>query len=119
MKPLIVLLIVSLPFVFGKLPDWLINKIDSPVSLLSNTEENTLTLTNGIISRTFLTSPGFVTIDFYSHEKNSSVLRALNPEVLSKTLTLLSSNLTIINTYKLPTELYWLGGVLFVYYRVP
>ena len=33
-----------LPFALGRLPDWLIEKNDSPVSLVSNTENNTLIL---------------------------------------------------------------------------
>ena len=46
-------------------------------------KDGVLRMTNGIVTRTFLTSPGFVTIDLYSHERNSSVLRAVDPEVLS------------------------------------
>ena len=71
------------PTALGKIPDWLIKKIDYPAEILENTEESTLTLTNGLVSRTFLYSPGFATIDLYSHEKNSSVLRAIDVEVLS------------------------------------
>ena len=82
MKSFILILIICFPFVVGKLPDWLVKKINYPVDILNNAEEKTLMLTNGVISRTFLLSPGFATIDYYSHEKNSSVLRALNPEVL-------------------------------------
>ena len=71
------------PTALGKTPDWLIKKIDYPAEILENTEDRTLTLTNGLVSRTFLYSPGFATIDLYSHEKNSSVLRAIDVEVLS------------------------------------
>ena len=71
------------PTALGKIPDWLIKKIDYPAEILENTEDRTLTLTNGLVSRTFLYSPGFATIDLYSHEKNSSVLRAIDVEVLS------------------------------------
>ena len=71
------------PTALGKIPDWLIKKIDYPAEILENTEDRTLTLTNGLVSRTFLYSPGFATIDLYSHEKNSSVLRAIDAEVLS------------------------------------
>ena len=70
------------PTALGKIPDWLIKKIDYPAEILENTEDSTLTLTNGLVSRTFLYSPGFATIDLYSHEKNSSVLRAIDVEVL-------------------------------------
>ena len=70
------------PTALGNIPDWLIKKIDYPAEILENTEESTLTLTNGLVSRKFLYSPGFATIDLYSHEKNSSVLRAIDVEVL-------------------------------------
>ena len=65
------------------LPDWLIRKIDQPVEILTNDVDGTITITNGLISRVFKLWPGFVTIDLYSHEKNSSVLRAVGPEVIS------------------------------------
>ena len=68
-------------FGVGRIPDWLVNKVDFPVRLVKNANNKTITLTNGIISRTFSLTPGFATIDLYSHEKNSSLLRALGPEV--------------------------------------
>ena len=64
------------------LPDWLIRKIDQPVEMLTNDIDGTITITNGLVSRVFKLWPGFVTKDLYSHEKNSSVLRALGPEVI-------------------------------------
>ena len=67
--------------VVGRIPDWLVKKVDFPVRLVKDSNNKTLTLTNGIISRTFSLSPGFATIDLYSHEKNCSLLRALGPEV--------------------------------------
>ena len=83
MNKLFVVLSLVLQLAICKLPDWLVKKIDYPAHVVENDEDKTLTLTNGIVSRTFLLSPGFVTIDLYSHEKNSSVLRALGPEVQS------------------------------------
>ena len=59
--------------------DWLVTRVDVPTTL-QTTPRDTLVLTNGLISREFLKSPGFSTIDFYSHEKESSLLRALAPE---------------------------------------
>ena len=39
-------------------------------------------LTNGLVTKNFSLTPGlFAAIDFYSHEKNSSLLRAISPEV--------------------------------------
>ena len=63
------------------LPDWLVTEVKIPAELKKYADGRVLKLTNGIVTRTFLTDPGFVTIDLYSHEKNSSVLRALDPEV--------------------------------------
>ena len=86
------------PTALGKIPDWLIKKIDYPAEILENTEDSTLTLTNGLVSRTFLYSPGFATIDLYSHEKNSSVLRAIDVEVFffSGSWTKIISRITIL-----------------------
>ena len=64
------------------LEDWLVTEIKVP-AVVAEVEGGLLKLTNGIVTRTFLTRPGFATVDLYSHEKNSSVLRALDPEVTS------------------------------------
>jgi hypothetical protein len=55
-------------------PDWLIENIDveSRLRILPN---DILELTNGLISRQFTIKPGFATINFFSHEKKSSLLR--------------------------------------------
>ena len=55
-------------------PDWLIENIDveSRLRILPN---DILELTNGLISRQFTSKPGFATINFFSHEKKSSLLR--------------------------------------------
>lgn len=82
MKTLFIVLNLCVQLAMCKLPDWLIKKIDHPVHIVENGYDNTLTLTNGLISRTFKLSPGFTTIDLYSLEKNCSVLRALGPEVV-------------------------------------
>ena len=55
--------------------------------MLTNDTDGTITITNGLVSRVFklfkdIDGGGFVMIDLYSHEKNSSVLRALGPEVI-------------------------------------
>ena len=55
-------------------PDWLIEDIGikSRLRILPN---NIIELTNGLISRQFTFKPGFATVDFFSHEKKSSLLR--------------------------------------------
>ncbi len=65
-------------------PDWLVDTIEWTSDV--ERKGDTLVLTNGLISRTFLLTPGLVTTDFYSHEKRSSLLRALAPEVRMATL---------------------------------
>ena len=59
--------------------DWLINKIEIPTQLLK-IDKNTICLSNGLVSRYFSLVPDFVTIDFYSNELESSILRTVNPE---------------------------------------
>jgi hypothetical protein len=60
-------------------PDWLVHKMKWP-SVVQETGEE-LTLTNGLISKRFRTTPAFAAVDFYSHEKRSSLMRAIAPEV--------------------------------------
>ena len=62
------------------LPDWLVTDIKIPVQVTKQGSD-LLRMSNGLVTRTFLLNPGFVTMDLYSHEKNSSVLRAIDPEV--------------------------------------
>lgn len=63
------------------LDDWLVTKISTPSELIK-IGPDTIRLTNGIVQRDFLVSPDFVTIDFFSLEKQSSLLRAVGPEAL-------------------------------------
>jgi len=63
------------------LDDWLVTKITTPSQLLK-IGPDTIRLTNGLVYRDFLISPDFVTVDFYSVEKQSSILRAISPEAL-------------------------------------
>lgn len=65
----------------AKMPDWLIKKVTTSTQLQKLSNGN-LRLTNGLISREFVLHPDFATIDFISHEKDSSLLRALNPEAV-------------------------------------
>ena len=63
------------------IPDWLVTKITTPTEL-EKIGPNRIRLTNGLIARDFITYPDFGTIDFYSFEKDQSLLRAINPEAL-------------------------------------
>ena len=58
--------------------DWLIDPRKFKTIYLE--ENNRLRLTNGLIQRDFTFEPNFGTIDFYSVEDDSSLLRAFSPE---------------------------------------
>ena len=60
-------------------PDWLITNITTMPAFTKNSD-NTYTLSNGLISRTFTFSPGFGTVDFYSFNRQASLLRAIDVE---------------------------------------
>jgi hypothetical protein len=57
-------------------PDWLVTTVTTPTQLI-NMGPGRFRLTNGLISRDFINSPDFATIDFFSHEKKQSILRAI------------------------------------------
>jgi len=76
-------LFILIPCFHCKLKDWLINDFNEPSKFIKNID-GSFTLTNGLISRTFSTKPGFTTIDYYSYEKQTSLLRALSPETVIK-----------------------------------
>jgi len=57
-------------------PDWLVTRISTPTELLS-IGSGRYRLTNGLISRDFVIKPDFATVDFYSHERKQSLLRAI------------------------------------------
>ena len=63
----------------GTPPDWLVTKVTNPTTL-TKTPQGTLLLSNGLIAREFGVTPDFFTIDYFSYEKNSSLLRAVGPE---------------------------------------
>jgi len=58
------------------IPDWLITRITTPTELVS-VGPGTYRLTNGLISRDFVVTPDFATVEFYSHERKQSLLRAI------------------------------------------
>lgn len=66
--------------VSGKVPDWLVQDISQETRCTANGQ--TLLLTNGLIAREFYIAPDFFTSDFYSYEKESSLLRAVVPEAV-------------------------------------
>ena len=67
-------------------PDWLRDDVAWKSEVVRRDKDglDSLVITNGLVSRTFILSPGLATVDFYSHEKKSSLIRALGPEVGAK-----------------------------------
>ena len=62
-------------------PDWLITDVNVKTHLRKG-QDNVIELANGLISRRFSVTPNFATIDFFSHEKKSSLIRAIQPEAV-------------------------------------
>jgi len=63
----------------ARIPDWLITDVKTPTTV-TKTENGNLLLTNGLIRREFSIHPDFTTVDYYSIEKQASLLRAISPE---------------------------------------
>ena len=63
------------------LPDWLVTDITTPTQLVK-TPRGTLSLNNGLVSREFTLTPDFGTVDYYSMERDCSLLRAISPEAV-------------------------------------
>jgi hypothetical protein len=61
-------------------PDWLVTRVTTPATVTPG-PNGTLTFGNGLISRTFSTSP-FATVDYWSHQTSSSLLRGIQPEAI-------------------------------------
>src|SRR6218665_2492678 len=75
------LMVCTVTKIYSAFPDWLVTKVTTPTQLVQ-VKPDQIRLTNGLISRDFLLQPDFVTIDFFSHEKRQSLLRAISPESL-------------------------------------
>ena len=100
---------VDLPeaVILGEAQDWLVHRITTPVTLTPESSSPItcrpppippssspspspsppltppcLRLTNGLLSRVFLFSPTFGTVDLYSHSSRRSLLRTLTPEAV-------------------------------------
>ena len=65
----------------SSVPDWLVTTVSEPVEF-QQLDSTTWMLTNGLISRTFTTSPDFGTVNFYSYTAEASILRAIYPEAM-------------------------------------
>ena len=65
----------------AKFPDWLISDFKKQTTL-SKTKDGNLILSNGLISREFSVTPDFTTVNYFNHEKQTSILRAISPETI-------------------------------------
>ena len=61
-----------------RVPDWLVHEIIDRSHVVQG--DNTLLMTNGLIAREFTLAPDLFTSDFYSYERESSLLRAVTAE---------------------------------------
>ncbi len=60
--------------------DWLIHPFPQPASVEET--DNRLILDNGLIERTFVTSPNFATVDYTNQISGNSLLRGIKPEAV-------------------------------------
>ena len=60
--------------------DWLVQSFRQPASV--EKADNRLILNNGLIQRTFVTSPNFATVDYTNQITGSSLLRGIKPEAV-------------------------------------
>ena len=60
--------------------DWLVRPFEQPASV--DESGNQLTLSNGLIQRTFVTSPDFATVDYANQTTDTSILRGVKPEAI-------------------------------------
>ena len=60
--------------------DWLVHPFGHPASVEET--DNRLILNNGLIRRTFVTSPNFATVDYTNQITDSSVLRGIKPDAI-------------------------------------
>ncbi|CAD5117051.1 unnamed protein product [Dimorphilus gyrociliatus] len=62
-------------------PDWLVSTISHSANV-STTSRGNLIIQNSLITREFSIKPDFTTVDYYSFDKEASILRALGPEAV-------------------------------------
>ena len=61
--------------------DWLVTPPSAwPAPTFERNADASWTLSNGLVSRTFVFEPAFGTVDFFSHARGASLLRAIDVE---------------------------------------
>jgi hypothetical protein len=66
----------------GDLEDWLVEPVREPVTVKETEGGKRITMTNGLIQRTFATSPNFATVDYRNLVTGASLLRGVKPEAV-------------------------------------
>lgn len=62
--------------------DWLVQPTNIPSRVVEDPEKNEIIITNGLISRTFRTSPNAATVAFDNLMTGQSVIRGIKPEAI-------------------------------------
>lgn len=63
-------------------PDWLVSDQAWPAEIRPGDEPNTLVMSNGLIQRTFTTTPNFATLEMLNLMTGASLLRGVKPEAV-------------------------------------
>src|SRR5882672_9280409 len=63
-------------------PDWLLADAGTPVRLEKDASGKELVLSNGLLARTFRTSPNFATVGFQNLVTDTTVIRGVKPEAV-------------------------------------
>lgn len=66
----------------GASPDWLIVPVTTPSRVDTSADGKELALDNGLLRRTFRTTPNFATVDFKHLGNGAEFLRAVSPEAV-------------------------------------
>ena len=60
--------------------DWPVHEVPHAAELVEDVDAHEITLTNGLISRTFRTAPHFATVDYRNMMTDTALIRAVKPE---------------------------------------
>lgn len=71
---------MAAPSRFEALPHWLFHSSSIPVSVQLDPHENTVSLSNGLIERTFLVKPNLATVSLRNLQTGEEFVRATEPE---------------------------------------
>ncbi|HAB19820.1 MAG TPA: alpha-galactosidase [Verrucomicrobiota bacterium] len=76
----ILLVLLDLVQPYESAADWLITSVDTPSTVTVSDHGGQLTLSNGLASRTFQTSPNLATTSFRNLSSDAEYVRAIRPE---------------------------------------